>query len=57
MNTAIDAYELPKFIPTTGGIVDSSMPASAVPFTLSLAIAKRPDIRAKAGDDGGQEKR
>jgi hypothetical protein len=32
VNTAIEAYELPKFIPTTGGEEETSIGASALPF-------------------------
>ena len=34
MSTAIDAYEFPKLIPTTVGIAETSIGASAVPFGL-----------------------
>ena len=40
VRTAIDAYELPKLIPTTVGMAETSMGASAVPFGLdAMSIA------------------
>lgn len=34
----MDAYELPKLIPTTVGIEETSMGASALPFCWTMAI-------------------
>jgi hypothetical protein len=33
VNTAIEAYELPKLMPTTGGRVEICIGASALPFS------------------------
>lgn len=35
VKTAIDAYELPKLMPTMEGIAEISIGASAVPFGMS----------------------
>lgn len=35
VKTAIDAYELPKLIPTMEGTAETSIGASAVPFGMS----------------------
>ena len=38
VNTAIEAYELPKFMPTTGGNELESTGPSASPFSVGLAV-------------------
>lgn len=43
VRTAIDAYEFPKLIPTTVGMAETSMGASAVPFgfdAMSIAFSE-----------------
>ena len=41
MKTAIEANELPKLIPTTGGSVDETTGASALPFGTAFVVIAR----------------
>ena len=50
VRTAIDAYELPKLIPTTVGMAETSIGASAVPFGLdAISVACSEVESSKAG--------
>jgi hypothetical protein len=40
VNTAIEAYELPKLMPTTGGKVEICIGASALPFSVVFAAIR-----------------
>lgn len=46
VKTAIEANELPKLIPTTGGSFETAMGASALPFgTAFVDIARNIELR------------
>ena len=50
VRTAIDAYELPKLIPTTVGMAETSIGASAVPFGLdAISVACSKVEKSKEG--------
>ena len=56
MNTAIEAYELPKLMPTTGGRVEIGIGASALPFCLGfVAIRSLGSLRKRQRDTNDEE--